>query len=156
MPKDNHPWTPKDPVILEAHDNCLENFVLAANHAFEYVVARARAMTPIEQVVFYALCAAEQFEPNLHIYPQFKIGKYTADFLVEFGNRGEKPTQYVIECDGHDYHERTKKQAQHDKERDRHMQSLGYKVYRFTGSEIWKTKGSCVVQEILVPVALRG
>ena len=43
----------------------------------------------------------------------------------------------MIECDGHDYHERTKEQAARDKKRDRFFASKGYKVLRFTGSEIW-------------------
>lgn len=42
----------------------------------------------------------------------------------------------AIECDGHDFHEKTKKQAQHDKRRDRDLQILGWSVARFTGSEI--------------------
>ena len=156
MANNRHPWTPTDPVIKAAHDDCLLQFIRSAESSFDYVLAYAHDMTPIEQVVMYALHATRQWEPDLYIKPQYKVGKYTADFMVEFGSRGEKPTQYIIECDGHDFHERTKEQAQHDKERDRHMQSLGFKVYRFTGSEIWKSKGYCVVQALLVPAELRG
>lgn len=72
------------------------------------------------------------------IYPQMKIGKYTADFVVNvrFDLGGE--VIGVIECDGHDYHERSKAQAQHDKARDRYFQSLGLIVLRYTGSEIYR------------------
>lgn len=43
----------------------------------------------------------------------------------------------VIECDGHEFHERTKEQARRDRERDRFLQSIGYLVFRYTGAEIW-------------------
>jgi very-short-patch-repair endonuclease len=42
----------------------------------------------------------------------------------------------AVECDGHDFHERTKEQARRDRKRDRDLQALGYTVLRFTGSEI--------------------
>ena len=42
----------------------------------------------------------------------------------------------VVELDGHDFHEKTKEQAQKDKDRDRSLTRAGYKIMRFTGSEI--------------------
>jgi len=47
------------------------------------------------------------------------------------------PTKVAIELDGHDFHERTKTQAQRDKSRDRALTKLGWKVLRFTGSEVF-------------------
>ena len=44
----------------------------------------------------------------------------------------------AIECDGHDFHEKTKEQAQRDKEKDRILQANGWLIARFTGSEIYK------------------
>jgi hypothetical protein len=41
-------------------------------------------------------------------------------------------------CDGHDYHERTKEQAERDKSRDRALKRAGYDVIHFTGREIWR------------------
>jgi len=52
----------------------------------------------------------------------------------------------IVECDGHDFHEKTKVQAAHDKRRDRILQSLGYKVFRFTGSEIHNNAISCALE----------
>jgi very-short-patch-repair endonuclease len=48
-----------------------------------------------------------------------------------------------VECDGHDFHERTKEQAQRDKSRDRYLQANGWRVLRFTGSEIHRTPEKC-------------
>lgn len=52
----------------------------------------------------------------------------------------------IVECDGHDFHERTKDQAQRDRARDRAFQECGYLIMRFTGSEIWKDAAKCVKQ----------
>lgn len=81
--------------------------------------------------------AAARFTTGIRITPEVSIGKYRADFFVEVALDG-KWVFGVIECDGHDYHERTKEQAKHDKERDRFFQSKGLIVLRYTGSEIWK------------------
>lgn len=68
-----------------------------------------------------------------NIFPQHKIGNYFVDILIK--NAGGK--FFAFEADGHDFHEKTKEQAQHDKERDRFISLQGIKVYRFTGSEIF-------------------
>jgi very-short-patch-repair endonuclease len=74
------------------------------------------------------------------IKTQYKIRNYRADFLlVSWDGRA-----VVVECDGHDYHERTKKQAAHDRKKDREVQAAGYMILRYTGSEIWKDPLECV------------
>lgn len=54
----------------------------------------------------------------------------------------------AIECDGHDFHEKTKKQASRDKARDRAITAAGYSVMRFTGSEIWRDPFACAGEAI--------
>lgn len=54
----------------------------------------------------------------------------------------------VVECDGHDFHERTKEQAAKDRARDRHLLLEGYEVFRFTGSELWRDPWGCAGQVI--------
>lgn len=74
---------------------------------------------------------------DIVIVPQAEIGRFRVDFVLFF-RAGEKLARYVIECDGHDFHERTKEQAGRDKKRDRMLQTMGYQVFRYTGSEIWR------------------
>ncbi len=79
---------------------------------------------------------------------QHKIDKYIADFVflyIFYDSLSEQieEIKVVVECDGHDFHEKTKEQAQHDKERDRRFIDLGYIVLRFTGSEIYKDPFKC-------------
>jgi very-short-patch-repair endonuclease len=104
------------------------------------------------------------------ISPQVQIGDYRVDILLEYeflqrefpdeakivaSNNGawtSRPEQapsrrtgakFVVECDGHEFHEKTKEQAAQDKRRDRTLQSLGFKVFRFTGMEINNDVLSC-------------
>lgn len=77
------------------------------------------------------------------ICPQYQIGRYRADFAVLLRGDGET-LQLVVECDGHDFHEKTKEQAGRDKRRDREMQAAGWRVFRFTGSEIFNRLEACI------------
>ncbi len=90
---------------------------------------------------------------RLTIETQKPIGKYKVDFLIRYschipdeenisGNTLEI-RELIVECDGHDFHEKTKEQASRDKKRDIYLQELGYRVYRFTGSDIWKDPAGC-------------
>ncbi len=60
---------------------------------------------------------------------------------------GDGEIKVAIECDGHEFHEKTKEQAKRDKAKDRYLQSKGWIIARFTGSEIVKD-GKSVVGEI--------
>jgi hypothetical protein len=51
---------------------------------------------------------------------------------------------YAIYCDGHEYHERTKEQAKRDRSIDRKLQQMGWHVFRFTGSEVFKAPQKCM------------
>jgi very-short-patch-repair endonuclease len=86
------------------------------------------------------------------VYAQFCVGEYRADFLLRRAVRHDfkSPPIYspkvIVECDGHDFHERTKEQAARDKERDRILQTQGFYVLRFTGSEVYRNPAKCVEQ----------
>ena len=53
------------------------------------------------------------------------------DFYIE-----TEQIKLCIYADGHTYHERTENQALRDKNIDRMLQKLGFKVLRYTGKEI--------------------
>lgn len=74
--------------------------------------------------------------------PQAKIGAYRVDFLFRCVC-GSKNAYVVVECDGHDFHERNKEQAARDRSRDRDLTSRGLTVVRFTGSEIYADPAKC-------------
>jgi len=89
--------------------------------------------------------------------PQSSIGGYRVDFLlviwiccVECRDPEcvEHRVCIAVECDGHDWHERTPEQAQRDKSRDRQIQGSGIPVLRFTGQEIWRDADRCASEVI--------
>lgn len=81
-------------------------------------------------------------EEGVYVWPQANVGAYRADFLLICRYYGVTHL-FVIECDGHEHHERTKEQASRDKSRDRWFTSRGFKMLRFTGSEIWRDPAAC-------------
>lgn len=77
----------------------------------------------------------------LCIFPQHPLKQYRADFLLAWARTPGDPESVAVigvECDGHEFHEKTKQQARHDKSRDRTFLSGGVPVMRFTGSELYE------------------
>jgi very-short-patch-repair endonuclease len=76
------------------------------------------------------------------------VGEYRLDFaiIVDWPSyrEGAEVARIVVECDGHDFHERTKEQAASDRARDRDLTANGWLVARFTGSELYRSPGGCV------------
>jgi very-short-patch-repair endonuclease len=85
---------------------------------------------------------------------QVPVGSYRVDFLL-YGIYATHPDQstwvkipLIVECDGHDFHEKTKDQAKRDKKRDRALMAQGYHCMRFTGAEIWRDPEACVNEAV--------
>lgn len=77
------------------------------------------------------------------IVPQLEIGRYRVDFGVAWYRPESGLVMVAVECDGHEFHEKTKEQAQRDKSRDRALMGMGWPVLRFTGSEIYRDASNC-------------
>lgn len=77
------------------------------------------------------------------IVPQFQFDRYRIDFAIICSQR-----TIFVECDGHDFHERTKQQAAHDRRKDRTVQKDGVPILRFTGSEIYASPTDCCHQVV--------
>lgn len=82
---------------------------------------------------------------RIGIEPQKHMDRIRLDFLISYMMH-KSLIEIAVECDGHDYHERTKQQAAKDRSRDRALQALGLKVFRFTGSEIYADARGCAVE----------
>lgn len=85
--------------------------------------------SPIEEALYLALRKL-----GMQVRPQVEIGRYRADFVV-----GE---DLVVECDGHDWHS-SREQRTKDAGRDRAIMAAGYRVARFTGTEIHADAARC-------------
>jgi len=84
----------------------------------------------------------------IEIASQYRIETEHKTYFVDFAIpvydlRMRKGKIFIIECDGHDFHEKTKEQAQRDKVRERALVKQGCTVLRFTGSEIFRQPGKC-------------
>jgi very-short-patch-repair endonuclease len=115
--------------------------------------------SPIEQALFLAIrnsgCLAflERYAKDVHggeslildYQHQIKTGNktYYADLALCIWLKNDSTVNLAIECDGHEFHEKTKKQAQYDRQRERAITAAGYTVIRFTGSEIFKDPYKC-------------
>lgn len=143
----------------------LEEACFRAGHDTDYE-------SPIEQIMASAMCAliavdhsqigfvCDRREINhkaarefvnaqplwAYVFPQTVIGQYRADFFIAYRRGLNAVGGIVVECDGHEFHEKTKQQVARDKARDRALQTEGYRVFRFTGSEIWRNPIACAAE----------
>ena len=94
-----------------------------------------------------------QCAETLEIDGEFK--SIRIDFLLNVPNRD---IRIAIECDGHDFHEKTKEQASADKARDFGLQKKGLYILRFSGSDIHNKIDYCVrrVWELLDSIINKG
>lgn len=84
------------------------------------------------------------------IEPQYKVSVkhmyYVADFMI-FDSKNPA-FLLIVECDGHEFHEKTRKQVANDNNRDYELKSAGYDVLHFSGSEIYNDPTVCAVKVI--------
>lgn len=113
--------------------------------------------SPIEQLFYIALrvmcrAARERFchdpefvdgkpvflDGGVFLTPQYKVGNYRVDFLVRrigFG-RSAIPRDVIVELDGHEFHDKDKRQRSYEKARDRFLSRQGHTVLHYTGSDV--------------------
>ncbi|WP_155773741.1 hypothetical protein [Methylorubrum extorquens] len=62
---------------------------------------------------------------SVYVEPQVLIAGWRVDFLIHYPDRASvesKLNRLIVECDGHDFHERIKAQATRDRSRDHLVQ----------------------------------
>lgn len=91
----------------------------------------AQTQSPIEDL-FYE--AAKGKLPGLVC--QHQIGRYSVDFALP-------KHKIAVECDGYEFHS-TPDQIKNDRRRQREIERAGWKVIRFTGSQLNRNAGACV------------
>lgn len=116
--------------------------------------------SPIEVIFAFsfeivAFCNGD-FSSSMYLIPQYEIDtktkRYRVDFVFDTNEcespyiHFEKSFKLVIECDGHDFHEKTKAQVKKDNERDMALKMAGYDVLHFSGSQIYNEPFECAKQ----------
>jgi len=87
--------------------------------------------SPIEKQLLKAL----QKRGVRNLIPQVKAGHYRLDLADE-------SIKFAIEVDGHAYHS-SKEQIRRDNERQRYLEINGWRMHRFSGSEIFEDADNC-------------
>ena len=129
-------------------------------------------LTPIEQIFYiafrlYTADFARDFDVKTEVPLSLLLSKeittqkevvcngakYIIDFVIDFSRKSItnneyihpelKNLKYAVEVDGYDYHS-IKKQMENDYIRENNLKKCGYKVIRFTGSQVYKKPLSCV------------
>lgn len=107
-----------------------------------------RRVSGLNQRALPAFVARSSQVTGVWVVPQFEVMGYRVDFLVVVVDEPVPGlftrARLVVECDGHDFHEKTPEQAQRDKSRDRALLAGGLPVLRFTGREIVRDPQACV------------
>lgn len=113
--------------------------------------------SPIEQIfdfTYHILLFDRGLEiPYIYIEHQYPIytknHNYRADFYFDteyefkFHYKYEYNFKLVIECDGHDFHEKTKEQVKYNNDRDYDLKNAGYDILHFSGSQIFNEPFKC-------------
>ena len=99
----------------------------------------------------FKICILDNFMSQDEIILNGK--KYIIDFTLDFSRKSINSNDYLypkvhdlkyaVELDGFEYHS-SKQQVNHDYEREQDLLAAGYKVIRFTGSQIYKDPFKCV------------
>ena len=135
-------------LIFDNLDNINKNILNTALIFSEY------CESPIEKILAVALVIKTQetlyFEPQVEIKTKNK--KYIVDFLI-FGDEIvntylKKDFQLIIECDGYNFHQKTKKQVDYDNQREYDLKMEKYEILRFSGSKIYNEPMKCA-EEIM-------
>lgn len=110
--------------IRMMHDLPQEAFVLCESPIEELMLLAlwARGTWTKGLNVGTATCSAEvlYLGDPIGCAPQVPLYDFRVDFLLGcWRESNEPPVFLVVECDGHEFHERTKEQAARDRSRDR-------------------------------------
>ena len=109
-----------------------------------------------ERYTFRPIAGGEAFAQDalgIRLAQQVSIEDVRVDFTL---CHPESRTRVVIECDGHDFHDGDRQQAQKDKGRDRRLVSLGWVVLRFTGRELHRDPLKCAQEAWRIAAANAG
>lgn len=78
----------------------------------------------------------------------FTIERVIRDAEADDGYNAETFAKLFVEIDGFDYHDKTKEQATHDKQRERMLLPQCDQLIRFSGSEVYQDPEGCALEAL--------
>lgn len=140
---DKLPFKAKELILNQESFQILEDIALWENYL----------ESPIEEILYIALLKKmNEYNLDLFIEAQTEIeckngNIYRADFTIWYDdivNQGLKEDfALAIECDGYEFHQKTKKQVEKDNKREYDLKMNGWEILRFSGSEIYNSPMEC-------------
>lgn len=134
-----------------------EKMIFCQVKGFDYSFCNS----PIEVIfnlAFDLICFAQDWvylslEPQYEVLSRDGSNKYFVDFAFvaensEILSLQNSDYKLAIECDGHEFHEKTKEQVVRDNEREYELKLQGFDVLRFSGSQIYNSPFRCALQTI--------
>ena len=132
---------------------------LVKEHTFPLFWEMDIIKSPIEQIfitAFEIYCKKQQYR-DIYLFPQHEVicgnKKYYIDFtfladdylthLIFSDKLKNNNFKLAIECDGYEFHQKTKEQVQKDNEREYDLKMAGYEVLRFSGTQIYNNPLKC-------------
>lgn len=162
--KENYTQVIKKPYEILTEDVYYLHKGLTIDYEFMLAECLIDCESPIEQLLSLTLTnlrisfskwnpfiEISNFVPNQEI--ECKNGKkYRLDFYFVVAYKNQETKYFDIECDGYEFHQKTKEQVEYDNQRQRDLQNNGIEIIRFSGSEIWKNPYKCAneVQNIIL------
>ena len=131
-------------------DELLEKIVMC-----NPIIGIEECKSPIEKIFYLAfgiVCLFRTEElPELAncIYPycQYEIEsdkhRYFSDFAICVETEDDILGLLLVECDGHEFHQKTKQQVEKDNIRQYELKMAGYDILRFSGSQIYNEPFKC-------------
>ncbi len=151
----------QDPKVIQT---VLQGFECDSNlHTFlEVFISNVdKCESPIEKMLLAALIIKSASFKSYYFdiwcqYSELNIKEnYRCDFRIIADDMSglnsksqSKTAEILVECDGHEFHEKTKAQVEYRNNRDLALKKAGYDILHFSGSQIYKNPLKCA-DEIL-------
>lgn len=125
-------------------DTCLQESLIDCESPIEQLLSIEMENLKLENMLSYNpfidIIAIEKQQTI-----EVKGNKYRVDFLIPVSYKNQDNRIFIVECDGYEFHQKTKKQVEKDNKRQRDLQEAGYEIIRFSGTEIYHKPRQCAV-----------
>lgn len=111
-----------------------------------------KCKSPIE-IIYCVAFETTNIKHNLHVelIPQYDVHIAEKNYILDFAIIGSdkfREIKLAVECDGHEFHERTKEQVAYRNRRDMDLQKLGFDILHFSGAEIVEDPVDCAYRTL--------
>jgi very-short-patch-repair endonuclease len=125
---------------FDNYSECESPIEVILNYAFDRLVWVSKENEELRKYAYHVM-PQEIIETSNH--------NYRVDFLIQCyisGRDDEQCSEVIVECDGHEFHEKTKAQVKRRNDRDYDLKMAGYDVLHFSGSEIYNNPAECALK----------